>query len=289
MPEKISLMTFPMDIDVAMKKMTVRDILTVARENGIRYVDVMNLSGPRLREYQDASKETGVKPYCYIGSVSFFSQSEEKIRKALKEQLETAASLGAKLYMIVPVNPQKDRKICETLGKDRVQARLKRFFATAIALAENSGLRVCFETTPQDYVCLSGISDCRWILEQVPGLGLVYDTANMLPHGDDPVRYYQELKPYIVHVHAKDVLLTRPTWKDKLFHAEQTKDGAVMRCCISGQGVIPLKEILERVKQDGYMGFYALEYSHPEKYPANRIQNAARLKEHMDFWTAGKA
>ena len=56
-----------------------------------------------------------------------------------------------------------------------------------------------------------------------------------------------------------------------------------MKCCLFGQGVIPLKEILQRLGHDGYQGGYALEYSHPKKYPATAQQNATRLKEHIAF------
>ena len=281
--EQLSLMTFSLDVDVAMKKMTVKDCLLLAKNEEIPYVDVRNPSKIRLKEYMAAIEETGVKPLCYIGSVSFFSNVENKIRESLTEQLHAAIVMGAKLFMIVPVNAQKDEKVCTKLGKAEVRERLKKYFSLAVSLAEGSGILVCFETTPQDYSCLSGIEDCRWVLEQVNGLGLVYDTANMLPHGDDPLEYYDALKDHIVHVHVKDVSLTKATLMDRLIYAERAKSGKVMKCCLFGKGVIPLKEILQRMDRDGYQGAYALEYSHPTKYPALAEQNAKRLKEHIAF------
>lgn len=281
--EQLSLMTFSMDIDIVMKIMSVADCLTMAKAEGIPYVDVMNLPENRLQEYMAAVKKIGVRPYCYIGVVSFFSNKDNKIQEMIKKHLQDAAKLGAKLYMIVPINAQKDENICTKLGKAEVRRRLITYFAMAVRLAEGSGIRVCFETIPQDYSCLSGTEDCRWILEQVPNLGLVYDTANMLPHGDDPLEYYEALKQHIVHVHVKDVVLAKSTWKDKLFHAEKTKNGQVMKCCMSGMGVIPIKEILHHMEADCYQGVYALEYSHPEKYPANYAQNAEQLKKHIAF------
>ena len=284
MVNRFSLMTFTLDIDVAMKKMTVKDCLTLAKNEGIPYVDVMNPPEARVKEYVVASNETGVKPLCYIGSVSFFSGVEAKIKQTLSKHLQSAAELGAKLYMIVPMNAQRDEKVCAKLGKAEVRNRLKKYFSLAVKLAEGTGIKVCFETTPQDYTCLSGTEDCRWILEQVPGLGLVYDTANMLPHGDDPLEYYEALKGYMIHTHVKDVALTKATWKDKLFRAERAKSGEVMKCCVFGDGVIPLKEILRRMEHDGYQGTFALEYSHPEKYPADFTVNTQQMKKHMAFF-----
>lgn len=282
--EKTSLMTFTLDIDITMKKMSGAECLQMAKNEGIPYVDVMNPSPNRLQAYISAVKETGIQPLCYIGSVSFFSNNEAKIQKAMETHLRAAAAMGAKFYMIVPVNTMKDKTICARLGKAGVQSNLKKYFSLAVTLAEGSGIKVCFETTPQDYTCLSGAEDCRWILEQVPELGLIYDTANMLPHGDDPVAYYEQLKDHIVHTHVKDVSLSTPTWTDHLLHSEWTKDGKVMRCCMSGEGVIPLKEILRRMEQDGYQGTYALEYCHPAKYPADFTENTNQLKKHMKYF-----
>lgn len=284
MQERISLMTFTMDIDVAMRKLTVLEMLTLAKEAGLRHLDIMVSSQKQLAAYEDALRKTGMQAGCLIGTVSFFSNSEEKILKTLQGYLQDTARIKAPLCMIVPVDTQKDEKLCRKLGKEEIRRRLVKYFTAAVHMAKELGVKACFETTPRDYTCLSGIEDCRWVLEQVPGLGLVYDTANMLSHGDDPLDYYEALKPYILHVHLKDVSLSKPSFKDKLFHAEQTKAGQVMQCCVSGQGVIPLKEIAERMEKDGYVGLYALEYSHPNRYPANKEQHVKRLKSHMDFW-----
>ncbi|MBQ3072460.1 MAG: sugar phosphate isomerase/epimerase [Clostridia bacterium] len=283
MPERLSLMTFTIDVDIAMKKMTARECLQMAADEGLQYVDVRSPSGHLLKAYSAAVKETGVKVLCYIAPVSFFSNGDETIRKLLTRHLETAAALGASLFMIVPVNVQKDERICRKLGKAEIRQRLKKYFTLAISFARDKKLTICFETTPQDYTCLSGIEDCRWVLEAVPDLKLVYDTANMLPHGDDPILYYEALKEHIVHTHLKDVRLTRETWQDRLFRAEKSCDGQVMKCCLYGEGVIPLREILSRMESDGYEGTFALEFSHPEKYPANLIQNTAQFQQHLLF------
>lgn len=280
---RCSLMTFTLDIDVSMKKLSVEDILMLAKNAGVSYVDVQRLSPKALQAYLHASEATGVKPYCYIGILSFFSGNEEAVCKELHQQIGIAKALGAKLFMIVPFNIVLDKKVCAKLGREQVRQRLKKYFTMAVEMAKGTGIQVCFETTPQDYTCLSGIDDCRWILQQVPGLGLVYDTANMLPHGDDPLEYYEQLKEYVVHTHVKDVALFKPSWKDRLFPSEQTKGGDSMKCCLFGQGVIPLPQILQRMERDGYQGFYALEYSHPDKYPSSFAQHTQQMQRHMAF------
>lgn len=188
MLERISLMTFTMDIDAAMKKQTVEACLTMAKAAGLAYVDVMEPSKRLFPAYQAACKASGVQVYCYIGTVSFFSNSAETIRQTMLRQLDDAAALGAKLYMLVPMKQGRDEKLCARLGAAAVRERLVLYFSMAAALAAEREMRACFETTPWEYTLLSGADDCRWVLERVDGLGLVYDTANMLPHGDAPDR-----------------------------------------------------------------------------------------------------
>lgn len=284
MRERISLMTFGMEVDVAMKKMTVKEIVEVANDEGIKYVDMMQVSDARIDEYIEAFNGTDVKPYVYIGRMSFFSNSEEKIKELLHKDLETTKKLGTNMYMLVPIDTLKDEKICTKMGREKVKEVLIKYFNVAVSMAKDMGITVCVETTPQDYSCLSGKDDCKYILENVDGLKFVFDTANCLPHGDDPIECYEELKEYICHVHVKDVELKKPSLRDKIFHSERAKNGMSMKCCLSGTGVIPLKELLNRLERDGYSGKYALEYSRPEKFPAYKQDHALRLKEHMKFF-----
>lgn len=284
MRERVSFMTFAVEMDIAMGKMTIKEALETVKNEGINYVDVMTLNDKRLEVYQEAFEATGIKPYAYIGRVSFFSNSDEKIRELLKNEIEMTKKLGVEIFMLVPINPQKDEKICTKMGEEKVKETLVKYCTFAVSVAKDMGITVCVETTPQDYSCLSGADDCKDVLDKVDGLGLIFDTGNCLAHGDDPLEYYEKLKKYIVHVHLKDILLEKPTLRDKIIPGEKAKDGQAMRCCVSGQGIIPLKEIVTRMERDGYNGKYALEYSHPKKYPANREQNALRLKEHMKFF-----
>lgn len=122
------------------------------------------------------------------------------------------------------------------------------------------------------------------MLEQVPGLRLVYDTANMLPCGEDPLEYYRALSQYVVHTHAKDVALSayQDTGMEK--YAERVLDGRAMTCCVSGRGVVPLRQICDEMEKQGYTGAYALEYAHPEQSPAGYDLHSRQLQQHLAFW-----
>lgn len=276
--KKLSLMTFPMEMDYASRAMTVEDTFRQAAWAGINYVDVMNVREKDRKKYQDAGRNTGVQVYCYICSVSFFAE-KEKILAELEGQLETAKALGAKYLMIVPYRFGGDLKKAGQLGRKRTRELMEERFAAAVEMGEKYEIAVCFETTPHDVLCLSGNEDCKYILERTPGLGLVLDSANMLPHGDTTMEAYEMLKEYIVHVHLKDI---RPVKKGLLsIGAEYMKDGRVMKACVWGEGIIPVEQLYERMLCDGYQGLFALEYVHPAKLRCGPREHHMQLEKFL--------
>ena len=277
--EKFSLMTFSMAQDLARKTMTVEDTLQMAADAGIPCVDVMRVSPKRIPEYQAAMERTGASVYCYIAVISFFDK-KERIAANLEKELEVAASLGAKLFMIVPFYAAIDEMKAKKLGRELVRQHMVQGFGIAVEKGKRFGLQVCFETTPQDVICLSGTEDCKWMLDQVPGLGLVFDTANMLPHGDDPLESYKALKEYMIHVHLKDVALEEHRFS--LFPKEHTKDGQIMRATVFGEGVIPVRELYNQMRKDGYDGCFAIEYIHPSDSPKTLSENSEHLQRYLN-------
>ena len=84
---------------------------------------------------------------------------------------------------------------------------------------------------------------CLEILNQLAGehFMAVFDFANFVQAGQDTLEAYEMLKPYIAYIHVKDAML---------------KDGSVVP---AGYGDGNVKEILMRLKADGYKGYLSLE------------------------------
>lgn len=278
MHTQFSLMTIGMMKELVRKTMTVRDTFQVALDSGIRYVDVGWVKAKQVPEYREALSGTGVEVYCYISTISFLAK-EKAIRRALERDMAIAGELGAKLFMIVPYNLFFDCRKARKLGRTAVLERMVHGFRLAVEMGKACGLQVCFETTPEESVRLSGTEDCRYVLEQVPELGLVFDTANMLPHGDDPLESYEALKNRIIHVHLKDVALVDA--KPSLFEPEVAADGRLMRAGAFGKGVIPVKEIYDRMRTDGYTGIFAIEYIRPKAECCSPKEHENHLKAYI--------
>lgn len=84
---------------------------------------------------------------------------------------------------------------------------------------------------------------CLDILKQFAGehFKAVFDFANFVQARQDTLEAFEMLKPYIVYIHVKDALF---------------KDGSVVP---AGYGDGNVKEILGRLKADGYRGYLSLE------------------------------
>ena len=273
--ERLSLMTFNMNLDILLRKMSIRDTMELAKEESIPYVDLMQLKGKKIPRYLAAMKETGIKAGCYVESVSFLS-GEADLRTHLRKALKTTQVLSAQRLMIVPYSGLGDLRRFQQMARDQVLQKMIDGFQTAVQEGEAAGIPVCFETTPHDELCLSGAEDCLSILRTVNGLGLVFDTANMLSHGDDPLTAYETLKQYIVHVHLKDVALEDSRKSNVLL--EHSKDGRLMRCVVWGEGVVPIAELYRRMNADGYEGLFAIEYNHPAKFLCGPEEHLAHLR-----------
>jgi sugar phosphate isomerase/epimerase len=99
---------------------------------------------------------------------------------------------------------------------------------------------------------LENVMEVVSALKHKPEFGILWDIAHSDKiYGDDYLKFYNEIKPFIFHVHFKDHL--RADGKFEL--------------CLVGEGDIPIKDIFNTLKADGYNGYISLEWEkkwHPE-------------------------
>lgn len=156
--------------------------------------------------------------------------------------------LGTKLVRVMSYaqNPWGDRQLADERFR-RLRAIIKRF--------EDAGLQAVHEN------CMNfgGFSyqHTERILNEVPGIKLVFDTGNPVFQLDrskhepypwqDPLEFYEAVKEHVVHVHIKDCLNPLPG---------QTEPE---RYTMPGDGQARLREILAALERDNYQGAFAIE------------------------------
>lgn len=78
-----------------------------------------------------------------------------------------------------------------------------------------------------------------------PNVGLIWDIVNMWADAhESPALVYQALKPYIRHIHVKDVRIVAGTHQ----------------YVPVGTGEAPLREAIDALKAGGFAGFYSFEW-----------------------------
>ena len=276
--ERLSLMTFPMIMDYKMKRFSIKETFELCRKASLKSIDVMNVEPKEINEYVKYAAEYNIDIYCYIANISFFKE-KANIDYNLQTEMAKAKKLGAKLFMIVPYKPIVDKKSIASLSKNEIREYLIKGFRTAVSIGKEYGLKVCFETTPHERLHLSGNEDCRYILDAVDDLGFVFDTANMLSHGDEPLSGVELLFDRTCHIHLKDVVVLDKKYKN--IEQEFTKEGNVFKACIWGEGIIPIQKFYDKFNEAGYKEKFAIEYVHPPKYPANKIMHEITLKRFL--------
>ena len=169
--------------------------------------------------------------------------------QSVEKLIDGCVTLGCKVLMLVAGWPAPGQSreemfhgLCANLQK-------------AVALAGDR-VRVCVEDFPSTEIPMSASADVRRLLEAVPGLGLVYDSANMLTEGEDPIGYFHAFTDRIAYYHLKDVRITPEGG-----FGDRMRDGRYMVTTQHGRGVIDWKALGRMLGLIQYEGYLSVEYA----------------------------
>lgn len=163
--------------------------------------------------------------------------NEAKVQAEAKAYIRLASKLGApyvRLFAADPV-PQPTGPVDEGLVRDQAQLLAD--------YAKPYGVTLLFETHGiwADSEKLARLMT----LISSEGVGVLWDIHHPYRYmGEKPADTYQNLMPWLRHVHLKDSVM---------------EQGAV-RYKLPGYGDIPLGECVSLLKEHDYAGFYSLEW-----------------------------
>lgn len=133
-----------------------------------------------------------------------------------------------------------------------------------------------FDDRNSPIACVSGM---QWFAEQVPGLCFTFDTGNFIIHGENIFAAWEELKDKVVHVHCKD----RKISSDKPLQTQKNATPDIKECYLPaavGEGCIPIKELVYKMKEYGYRGYLAIEHFDAADQEAYMQKSVANLQEY---------
>lgn len=169
-------------------------------------------------------------------------------------------------------------KVAEMLGTDKIrvfsfwrksdptpeiEARIVELFQEPLETAKARGMTLLLEN---EHSCFLGTGqETARVVEQLPGLKVVWDAGNAFAAGEIPFPDgYQALKPWVEHVHVKDAV------RDSEGNTKFVK---------VGEGECRYADQIAQLKSDGYDGVLTLEthYSIAEGGKAGASEESLKL------------
>lgn len=222
-----------------------------------RGVEVPGFKKANFHEIPDAAfdiaagklQDAGIEIYCFGTTILNWAKDVntpwEVTVGEVNRCIPRMQKVGCKFARIMSLKPAPDAETIPKLVIDRVKEVSQRFLDAGI--------------TPVHENCMNhgGMSPKHGLelLEKVPGLKHVFDTANPVFNSDrskpkpwpqqDPWEYWQAVKEHVVHIHIKDA-----TWNPAKNDADYNWPG-------EGQGKV--REILKDAFARGYDAGISIE------------------------------
>lgn len=275
------------------------ELLAEVKKAGISAVEINRtylLEHPATLEMLETA---GLQVSCIY---EFYALERGRETEKARRHIEIARKTKAEKILIVPgffsveaeefVNCVPDReKVWDYLSHSEKAQRMADGLREIVEMAGSRNIADTpitvviedFDDRNSPIACVSGM---QWFAEQVPGLCFTFDTGNFIIHGEDIFAAWEELKDKVVHVHCKD----RKISSDKPLQTQKNATPDIKECYLPaavGEGCIPIKELVYKMKEYGYRGYLAIEHFDAADQEAYMQKSAANLQEYCSQTSMG--
>jgi sugar phosphate isomerase/epimerase len=224
-------------------------ILQQATELGYDGIELRGVQGemylPRVNEFLPENieqtckelAERGLSISCMDTSCSF--HDPDRFESALQEGRETidlAQAMGTSYIRVF------GDKIPDSDRQDQTLAAIASGLEELGKYAESRGVTVLLETHGDFWssdLLLKVLSQTK-----STAVGILWDFEHPYIHGETAAYTFEKLGKWIKHTHIKD--------------SKPTADGR--KLCLIGEGDVPVEEMVELLRRNGYDGWFSLEY-----------------------------
>ena len=170
---------------------------------------------------------------------SWIEAEEQRRRIRVRHTLDclkVADILGCRNISVPPGGPLKG------MSRERALLLFHQGLEEVIPTAVSLGIQILIEPEPD--LLLENSSQFKSFILEVnsPNVGLNFDMGHFFCAGEDPVKVFEDLFPWIGHIHLEDIAPSR-----------------VHQHLIAGQGAIPYLKIFKAMSALGYQGDISLE------------------------------
>ncbi|MCM1104611.1 MAG: sugar phosphate isomerase/epimerase [Clostridium sp.] len=240
--------------------------LTAAGISGVE-MDYGELAG-NPRRLCAKLKKAGIPISCvYV----FFDWGNPGQGQDYKKVIRLLARCGIRQMLAVPgfVEQGQNREECRT--------RMAQTLKACCGYAAKYGITVGMEDFDDERATFARAKELAWYLEQVPELSCTFDTGNFLYSEEDALEAWELLHARVGYVHCKDRAFTVKAGEEP----KQTVGGRAMYSASVGSGVIPMEELVRRIRESGYDGVFAIEHFGSQSMYEDMLASAAWLRSAM--------
>ena len=239
-----------------------REMVDYAAAHSIRYLETLNildLSTPDLQVARDLkayADSKGISFPCVAVGLSLVDDDREEAIETVKRYADIAKILGRPyVHHTIAPNFSEPQKIANNFEVyyQRGIAAVREIFDYAATL----GIRTIYED--QGFLFNGCKNFSRFLQEVDRNVGVVADFGNIQFVDEHVEAFISKFSDRIVHVHAKDYIVTNGTSREILPGEYTSKGGNFLRGCLIGEGSVHTEDAFKALQAIGYKGFVALE------------------------------
>lgn len=265
-----------------------KEMVDYAVAHGITKLETLNildLSSPDLQVARDLkvyADSKGISFPCVSVGLSLVDDDRAERIKEMKRYADIAKILGSPyLHHTLALNFSEPEKIAENfeLFYQRGIAAAREVFDYAATL----GIRTIYED--QGFVFNGKETFTRFLRDVERNVGVVADFGNIQFVDEDVEDFIPAFADRIVHVHAKDYIVTPGGSREIQPGEYASRGGNYLKDCLVGQGSVHTDAAFEALKAIGYQGAVALEGDPigPDE-EESFCKNLATVTRYMDIY-----
>ena len=239
-----------------------REMVDYAVSHGIQKLETLNildLGAPDLeaaRELKAYADEKGITFPCVSVGLSLGDEDREEAIETVKRYADIAKVLGSPyLHHTIALNFSEPQKIADNFEVfyERGIAAVREIFDYAATL----GIRTIYED--QGFLFNGKSNFARFLQEVDRNVGVVADFGNIQFVDEHVEAFIDAFRDRIVHVHAKDYVVTAGGSRDIEPGEYTSRGGNYLRGCLIGEGSVHTEAAFRVLQDIGYHGPVSLE------------------------------
>ena len=227
---KISIFCDHIETIARQEHISFAEAATLIRQYGYNGADVRVTFSPAIVKTLDS---LGFEHACAIADINYSRGDQPEMEEQTLSFMDT---YGYDRLLLIPGLMPSDGLSQEE--REAVRQRASAFAARVAA----KGYSVLIKDFDNPRSLCYGAERMDSLLRVSNDIGVVFDTGNFIFAGDDTMTQFGHFRKQIGHVHLKD----RAAPDD-------------MTCVPAGEGCIPMEEIIGKLKESGYEGWYTVE------------------------------